>query len=93
MILYPYISKHFKFPVGCSIVHVGDSCKDIEACLRMDGVTKCSIVPTEKLYHRILPFRRNNKLMFACVERAFSLLSVRDVCIFGTRIGPSPVRG
>ena len=44
----PYISKYFKFPVGHQIIHVGDACKDIEACLRMDGLIKCSIVPPER---------------------------------------------
>jgi len=60
--LYPYICKYFKFPVGQLIIHLGDACKDIEACLRMDGLIKCSIVPTEKLYHTVLPFRCNIKL-------------------------------
>ena len=27
---------------------MGDACKDKEACLRMDGLTKCSIVPQER---------------------------------------------
>ena len=62
--LYPYICKYFKFPVGHRVIHVGDACKDIEACIRMDGLIKCSIVPPETLYHPVLPFRCNNKLMF-----------------------------
>ena len=38
MSLYPYIWKYFKFPVGHPIIQVGDACKDLEACLRMDGL-------------------------------------------------------
>ena len=57
MSLYPYICKYFKFPDGHPIVHVGDECKYIEACLSMEGLTKCSIVPPEKLYHPVLSFR------------------------------------
>ena len=34
MSLYRYIFKYFKFPVGHPVVHVGDACKDKEACLR-----------------------------------------------------------
>ena len=47
MSLYPYIRKYFKFLVGHPVIHVGDVCKDKEACLRMDGLIKCSIVPPE----------------------------------------------
>jgi G:T-mismatch repair DNA endonuclease (very short patch repair protein) len=56
MSLYPYICKYFKFIVGHPVIHVGDSCKDKEACFRMDGLIKCSIVPPETLYHPVLPF-------------------------------------
>jgi len=63
MLLYPYISKYFNFPVGLPIIHVGDACNDMKACLRMDGLMKCSIVPSERLYHPVLLFRCNNKLM------------------------------
>jgi len=41
MSLYPYICKYIKFLVGHPIIHVGDTCKDIEAWLRMDGLLKC----------------------------------------------------
>jgi len=74
--LYPYIYKSFKFPVG----HVGDSCKDIEARLRMDGLIKCSIVLPEKLYHPVLSFRRNNKLMF-CLYRACVHTASSEECV------------
>ena len=48
MILYPYICKYFKFPVGHPVIHVGDAFKDKEACLRMDSLIKCSIVPPDR---------------------------------------------
>jgi len=57
MSLYPYICKYFKFPIGHPVVHVGDTCKDIRAGLQMDGLIKCTIVPTTDLYHPVLPFR------------------------------------
>jgi len=72
MSLYPYICKYFKFPVGHPIIHVGDGCSDIEAWLRMEGLIKCSIVPPDKLYHPVLPYRCSNKPMFClcrtCVD-------------------------
>ena len=59
----------FKVPLGHPIIQVGYACKDIEACLRMDDLIKCSIVPPERLYHPVLPFRYNNNSCFPRVER------------------------
>ena len=61
MSLYPYICKYFKFPVGHPVIHVGDECKNMEDCLHMDGVIKCTTVRPEKLYHPVLHYRCNKK--------------------------------
>ena len=37
MSLYIYISKYFKFLVVHPVIHVGDACKDKEACLAMEA--------------------------------------------------------
>ena len=62
--LYPYICKYFKFPIGHPIIHVGDACADIEACLKMEGLMKCKIVPPTNLYHTVLLYRYDKKLLF-----------------------------
>jgi hypothetical protein len=31
MSLYPYVCKYSKFPVGHPVIHVGDTCRDIDA--------------------------------------------------------------
>jgi len=76
MSLYHYIFKYFKFPVGHPRIHVGDACKDIVACLRMEGLILCTIVPPQTLYFPVLPFRFNKKLMFClcrtCVQTSFT---------------------
>jgi len=73
---YPYICKYFKFPVGHPVIHVGDVCKENEACPRKDGLIKCSIFPPERFYHPLLPYGYNNKLIFClcrtCVLTSFS---------------------
>ena len=92
MSLFPYISTYFKFPVGHTIIHVGDACKVIEQCLHKDGLIKCSIVRPEILYNHVLLFRCNNKLMFRLCRTALSPLQARNVCIPEIRIVPSPVR-
>jgi len=63
MSMYPYICKYFKFQTGHPVVHVGDTCKDIRACRQMEGLIKCTIVPPTDLYHPVLPFRCNKKLL------------------------------
>ena len=70
--LYTYICKYYKFPIGHPVIHVGNACKDKEACLRMEGLMKCSIVQPERLFHSVLPFRRNKKLLF-CLYRSYVL--------------------
>ena len=77
MSLYPYIRKYFMFPVGHPNIHVGDACKDIEPCLRMDGLIKFSIVPPDTLYHPVLPLTCNSELMF-CLCRTYVLTSVEE---------------
>ena len=62
--LYPYKCKYIEFPIGHSIIHVGDSCADIEACLKMEGLMKCKIVPPKDPYHPVLPYRYDKKLLF-----------------------------
>ena len=57
MSLYPYICKYFKFPIGHPIIHVGDACAVKEACLKMDGLMKCTVVPPKNLYHPVLSSR------------------------------------
>jgi len=71
----------FKAPVCRPIIHVGVACKDIEACLRMDGLIKCSIVPPEKLYHPVLRFRCNNKRIFCLCRTCFLTSSSVHECV------------
>ena len=56
---------------------MGDAYRDIEACLRREGLIKCSIVPPDKLYHSVLPYRCINKLMF-CLCRTCVVTSSAD---------------
>jgi hypothetical protein len=49
MSLYPYIWKYFKFPIGHPTIHVGNACADKEACLKIEGLMKCTIVPPKDL--------------------------------------------
>jgi len=83
MRLYPYICKYNKFPVGHPVVHVQEACKEKEDCLRKEGLIKCTIVPPDKLYHPVLPFRAYQKLML-CQCRACVLTSNTEQCCHKT---------
>ena len=77
MSLYPYICKYFKFSIGHHAVHVGDTCKDIQTCLQMEGLIKCTILPS---YHSVLPFRCNKKLLFCLCRTCATEQIVRGPC-------------
>jgi len=66
MSLYPYICKCCKFPIVHPIIHVGDACANIEACLKREGLMKCKIVPSKGLYHPVLPYRYKKLLFCLC---------------------------
>jgi hypothetical protein len=80
MSLYPYICKYFKFPTGYPVIHVGDTCKNIDACLQMEGLIKCTVVPPADLYHPVLPFRCNNKLLFCLCRPCVLAQNMRGQC-------------
>ena len=64
MSLYRFKCKYFKFPVEHTVLHVGDAYEDKEAMLRKEELKKCLILPPKCLYHSILQFRCNNRLLF-----------------------------
>jgi hypothetical protein len=80
MSLYPYICKYFKFPIGHPVIHIGDTCADKEACLRMNGLMKCTVVPPKDLYHPVLPYRYNKKLLFCLCRSCVFEKNAKDEC-------------
>ena len=87
--LYPYICKYGKFPIGHPKVYVGADCPT--DCLARDGIIKCKVLPPRKLYHPVLPYKSNSKLMFplCCkcadtMQQAGCTHSDEERCIVGT---------
>jgi len=84
---YPYICK---IPIGHPIIHVGDACADKEACLKMNGLMKCTIVPLKNLYH---PFETSS-FYSACADRVFkNLTRLANVSIYAMLKGVWKARG
>jgi hypothetical protein len=87
--LYPYICKYGKFPVGHPKMYVSADCP--ADCLDREGIIKCKVLPPRKLYHLVLPYKSNSRLMFPlCCKCADSMNqgdckhSDEDWCIVGT---------
>jgi len=77
MSLYPYICKYSKFPTGHPIIHI---CKNIVACLQMEGPIKCTVVPPKDLFHPLLPYRSNKKLLFCLCRTCDEKQNLRGPC-------------
>jgi len=69
--LYPHICKYGNFPLDHSKVYVGADCPP--DCLHREGIIKCKVLPTRKLYHPVHPYKGNYNLMFplfsACADK------------------------
>jgi len=59
---YPLVCKYFKFPVGHPTIHL--DCRDEQAMLAKEGLVRCTILPPRDLYHPMLPYRYNGRLLF-----------------------------
>lgn len=71
MILYPWVCKYFKFPIGHPTIHL--QCDDIRAMLAK-GLVRCTVLPPRDLYHPVLPYRCNGRL-----NRALALAPARPL--------------
>ena len=78
--LYTFICKYFTFAVGHPVIHVGDACKEKEACLGKKGLIIYSTVPPEWLYHPVFPFRANQNLMFSLCRTCVLTSNTGDFC-------------
>jgi hypothetical protein len=58
--LYPYIQKYGKFPIGHP-ERITENFKQVENYF---GLVYCRIIPPRKLYHPVLPYHANGKLLF-----------------------------
>ena len=80
MSLYAYIRKYFNFPIGHPVIHVGETSKNVQACLHMEGLMKCTIVPPKTLFHPVLPFRCNKKFLFCQCRMCVFEQNMRGEC-------------
>ncbi|XP_032676810.1 uncharacterized protein LOC116846712 [Odontomachus brunneus] len=69
--LYPYVLKTGAFPLGHPDIYVGEECCAlIRAGLdfnfdAVEGLVRCRVLAPRDLFHPVLPYRVNGKLLFA----------------------------
>jgi hypothetical protein len=87
--LYPYICKYGIFRVGHPEVYVGADCPP--ECVDREGVIKCKVLLPRKMYHPVLLYKSNSKLMFPLCSACADTMkqddcthSDEECCIVGT---------
>lgn len=73
--LYPYINKYGTYPIG----HPTIITQDFDDIQNYFGLINCVILPPRGLYHPVLPFKGNGKLLF-CLCRTCALTSQQTRC-------------
>ena len=67
--LYPFVNKTARYPLGHPQIISQPGTTDISQYF---GLIKCSILPPKGLYHPVLPYKHDEKLLFplcrSCVE-------------------------
>ena len=78
--LYPFVNKNCQYPVGHPLI-INNPSFSIDDYF---GLAQCKILPPRKLYHPVLPYRCNGKLMFplcrTCAETQVKLPLNERVC-------------
>ncbi|XP_070162481.1 uncharacterized protein [Polyergus mexicanus] len=79
--LYPYVLKTDAFPIGHPDIYVGEECS---ALIRrapnynfntIEGLIRCKVLPSCDLFHPVLPYRTQGKLLFALCRSCYETLS------------------
>ena len=71
--LYPWVNKYSQYPVG----HPDIITSDFQPIGSYFGIAKVKVLPPRGLYHPVLPFRANDKLLFPlCKTCALSRISM-----------------
>jgi hypothetical protein len=75
--MYPWVCKYFNFPVGQPTIHL--DCGDIPAMLVKEGLVRYTVLQPRDLYHPVLPYRCNSRLLF-CLCRTCTELGSQEQC-------------
>ncbi|XP_070167752.1 uncharacterized protein [Polyergus mexicanus] len=82
--LYPYVLKTGAFPIGHPDIYVGEECSALIGRApnynfnTIEGLIRCKVLPPRDLFHPVLPYRAQGKLLFALCRSCCETLSQTD---------------
>ena len=68
--LYPYVLKTDTFPLGQPTIYIGEQCSELIGAAPnfnfdcVEGIVRCTVLPPRDLFHPVLPYRVQGKLLF-----------------------------
>ena len=68
--LYPYVLKTGTFPLGQPTIYIGEQCSELIGAAPnfnfdcVEGIVRCTVLPPRDLFHPVLPYRVQGKLLF-----------------------------
>ena len=71
-LLYSSVQKYEYYPVGHSVIYMGDECDDLPL-KSMCSLVKCKVLSPRGLLYTILPCRINGKLLFTLYRKCAEL--------------------
>ena len=74
--LYPTVQAQKSYPIG----HPEIIFRNFESIDKYFGLIKCTVLPPRGLYHPVLPYRCNNKLMFPLCRTCAETENQSDKC-------------
>ena len=74
--LYPTVQARCPYPVG----HPEIIFRDFKSVEQYFGIVKCTVLPPRGLFHPVLPYRCNGKLMFPLCRTCTDELNQTDTC-------------
>ena len=66
--------------MGHPIINVGAICKNIDTCLQMEGLNKCTVVLPMELYQQVLSYSWKKKLLFCLCRTCVEEHNMRGQC-------------
>ena len=73
-------------PLGHLTIHVGDAYRVKQAILSKDGLINCTVLPCKILYHPVLPYRCNYKLLFCLFRTCADECNFSCECVYVLRV-------
>ncbi|XP_036147283.1 uncharacterized protein LOC118647134 [Monomorium pharaonis] len=79
--LYPYVLKTGAFPIGHPDIYIGEECGRLIGTApnfnfdNVEGLVRCKVLPPRDLYHPVLPYRVNGKLIFGLCRSCYETFS------------------